>query len=184
MDKHGPTPEPRRSKTETLSLRLDPKIKFILEFVARINGQSITTVVERAIKVASESVVINSKFGEHERKNWSDFWDTNEGVRTLRLLSEPAFPTNFYEDELRDFTVAHRTFFYLDQLMMEPNRAYVSILWPLLAKYLDIWRTHRSSNYWAAGEAMKKDLLVAKVSPPTWPPAPPQVNTLDDEIPF
>ena len=72
-------PEPKRTKTESLSLRLDPKTKFILEFVARINGQSITTVVERAIKRASEDVGIAPKWdnrgNELEIRNWTTYWD-------------------------------------------------------------------------------------------------------------
>ena len=40
-----PPKKERGTKTETLSLRLDPKTKFILEFVARINGQTLTTVI-------------------------------------------------------------------------------------------------------------------------------------------
>jgi hypothetical protein len=49
------SPATKRAKTETLSLRLDPKTKFMLDFLARVQGQSITTVVERAVaKVAAD----------------------------------------------------------------------------------------------------------------------------------
>src|SRR5215469_18155276 len=92
-------PEPKRTKTESLSLRLDPKTKFILEFVARINGQSITTVVERAIKRASEDVGIGPKWdnrgNELEAKNWTTYWDPSDGVRTLKLISDPEYPTSY-----------------------------------------------------------------------------------------
>jgi predicted HicB family RNase H-like nuclease len=48
----------RRARSETLSLRLDPKLRFAVEFIARLRGQTITTAVERAIKDAADSAVI------------------------------------------------------------------------------------------------------------------------------
>lgn len=184
--------EQKRAKTESLSLRLDPKTKFILDFVARINGQSITTVVERAIKSASENHTIGSKWDEHgrelEQKNWINFWDPSEGVRTLRLISDPDYPTNFEEDELRAFTVAHWPFFYLDPNGYRPHRAYTEILWPEISKYLSIWRNEKTQDYWSAGRAMTQALTEAQVAPPDWPPkkknSPLARDDLDEEIPF
>lgn len=92
------------AKTMTLSLRLDPKTRFILEFMARIKGQSITTVVERAIKEAADGLRIGPQYDEQGNVDyeptWADFWDASEGVRTLRLLNNPAYPTTFDEETL------------------------------------------------------------------------------------
>src|ERR1700730_6798082 len=86
----------RGIKTQTLSLRLDPKTKFTLEFVARINGQTITTVVERAIRESCDRVKIRGVDGGDfsDLCNWQGFWDPEEGVRTLRLLASPDYPSN------------------------------------------------------------------------------------------
>ena len=182
----------RGAKTLTLSLRLDPKTKFILDFVARIKGQSITTVVERAIKETADGLGIGSDHAYQQ--SWSDFWDPNEGVRTLKLLGNAYYPTSFDEDELKAFTVAHSDFFYTKG--NEPRRGYLEVLWPRMENYIEIWREKKSTDYWAAGEAMKADLLAARVNPPDWPPKtnpsskpartdpsgpPPE---FDDEIPF
>ena len=183
----------RAAKTKSLSLRLDPKTKFILELVARIKGQNITTVVERAIKETADQVRLGPEWDERgniiEGPNWQDFWDPNEGVRTLKLLSDVHYPTTFDEDEVQVFIIAHESFFYTDQRSKHPRRAYVEILWPSIGRYLEIWREKKSEDYWAAGEAMKADLSAARVAPPSWPPkAKPKVQTeggdLDDEIPF
>ncbi len=159
----------RGTKTQSLSLRLDPKTKFILEFMARIKGQSITMVVERAIKDASADVVIDrDEFGNGS--NWSDYWDPNEGVRTLKLLTAREYPTTFDEDELRAFTLTHWSFFYWDSKGKEPRGSYLKIIWPSVDRYMEIWREKKTANYWAAGEAMMADLSSAGVAPPYWPP--------------
>ena len=177
----------RPAKTQSLSLRLDPKTRFVLEFVARIKGQSITAVVERAIKETADNVKIGPGY------NWAYFWDANDGVRILKLLAESNYPTSYDEDELRAFTLAHRQFFYTNSSGTSPRRSFIEILWPSMDNYLEIWREKKSEDYWAAGEAMKKDLSAARVATPDWPPkaepnAPPsasqQGGDLDDEIPF
>lgn len=179
----------KRAKTETLSLRLDPKSKFTLDFIARINGQSITTVVERAVKDAAASVFTSNGFSGSER-NWSHYWDSSEGIRTLNLLCDPNYPTNFEEDELNTFIKAHWQFFFTSQKLDVPRRAYVDILWPNVTSYQTIWQDQKLSNFWAAGEAMTKALLTAKVEPPDWPgkkttgPRESFSADLDDEIPF
>ena len=185
--------EPKRSKTESLTLRLDPKTKFILEFVARINGQSITTVVERAIKNSSQSVCVNPNRENDEEavRNWTNFWDPDESVRTLKLISDPDYPTTFEEDELLSFIKDHWQFFYVTATRHVVRSAYVQILWPNIDRYLEIWRSKRTQNWWSAGEAMKADLGKAQVASPEWPPKPrepppkkPVTTDLDDEIPF
>ncbi len=182
----------RGTKTQSLSLRLDPKTKFILDFVARIKGHSITMVVERAIKDASADVVIDrNEFGNGS--NWSDYWDPNEGVRTLKLLTAREYPTTFDEDELRAFTLAHWSFFYEDLEGMRPRANYLEIIWPSVDRYMETWREKKTANYWAAGEAMMADLSSAGIAPPDWPPKASKISSserqkpsgdLDEEIPF
>jgi hypothetical protein len=155
-------------KTQPLSVRLDPKTKFVIEFVARINGQSITTVVERAIKDVAERITIGIFKGNEQRpRKWSDFWDPNEGIRMLKLLDDRDYPTNYEEDELRAFIRAHESFFYSEDHV--PNRTNVEILWPAIRTYLEQWKRTRSDNYWATGEAMSNELSRARVKPPGWP---------------
>ena len=189
-----PPKNERGTKTETLSLRLDPKTKFILEFVARINGQTLTTVIERAIRTSCGEVTVGSR-----GRGWDYFWDPDAGVRTLKLLACPDYPLTYEEDELRRFTKTHWEFFYTHSQSDEPRRAYVETLWPKIEEYQRIWRDQRNSNYWAAGAAMAADLSAAQLKVPNWPrdsvagtstPAdlfaakPARKKPLDDEIPF
>jgi hypothetical protein len=182
----------RGSKTETLSLRLDPKTKFSLEFVARVNGQTLTTIVERAIRASCDQVKIgDSDFGG--AFNWQHFWDPEEGVRTLKLLACDRYQSTYDEDDLRSFTKAHWEFFYTMRDASTAKRVFVEVLWPKIDEYRQIWREQRDSDYWAAGRAMATDLTNAKLQAPAWPreASPPERrkpamarNDLDDEIPF
>jgi hypothetical protein len=171
-------------KSSTLSLRLDPKTKFILEFAGRVKGQTITTVVERAIRASCSEVTVNGERGESI--SWQDLWDPEEGVRTLKLVTCAGYPSTYDEDDLRRFAEVHSRFFFGGD---SPNRAYVAVLWPKLEEYRRIWLEQREKDYWAAGRAMAADLQAAKVKPPTWPPEPRTATPLrraemDDEIPF
>jgi hypothetical protein len=171
----------RGTKTQTLSLRLDPKTKFTLEFVARIKGQTLTTIVERAIRESCDQVMI----GDSAHINWQSFWDPEEGIRTLKLLANRDYPSTYDEDELREFTKTHWEFFFISERAQTPRRAFVEILWPKIADYRRVWHEQRDSDYWAAGQAMASDLSAAKVKAPDWPRRSPKtINAQDDEIPF
>lgn len=185
-----------RLKTQTLSLRLDPKTRFILEFMSRVKGQSITVVVERAIKESADKVGIgpthNFVGNEIPQSTWTEFWDADEGIRMLKLLACTSYTTTYEEDEIRLFTLDHWEFFYSDNTGKTVRRAYASMLWPNISKYLKTWQSTRAEDYWAAGKQMVEDLSRANLSAPNWPrgsatkskPTQSFARDLDDEVPF
>jgi len=168
----------------------------MIEFLARIDNQSITAVVDAAIRDRADSRGIFVGYDERNHidvtRKWHEFWDPSDGVRTLRLLSEPAYKTTFEEDEIRQFTLTHWPFFYIDPSGDNPRRAFVDIIWPSLEKILEIWRNTKSHDYWSSGKEMEKLLRAAGVAPPRWPPKEdtstpkrqPVHDDLDDDIPF
>lgn len=186
----------RTGKTEVLSMRMDPKTRFMVEVLARLRGQSISTVVERAIlEAADRSEIVQDR-------TWRDYWHVVEGVRALKIAAEQSlYPT--YEEEYKlEFAKTHWPFFYYDSTRKSPRTAYIDVLWPKLEHFLDIWEKTHSSDYWAAGTAMRQALSDASVAPPDWPPKPPEKapaqrpnrasrggsdksdTEIDDEIPF
>lgn len=191
----------RTPKTESLTIRLDPKTRFMLEMIAKMRGQTITTVVERAIHEAATSA---SFWSERQRENidWRNLWDVSDGVRALQMAREPAvFPS--YEEERRlAFADEHWPFFYTADTRKMFRRAYLDILWPRIDEFVQMHVDGRSADYFGAGNAMAKALLEAGVAPPEWPPGksgggfssgPRQQSSspredftadLDDEIPF
>jgi hypothetical protein len=181
--------EPKRpGKTEVLSMRIDAKTRFQIEVLARIRGQRVSTVVERAIQEAADSV------------GWRKYWDADEGVRWLKMASSQE-EYNITEDaEKLAFTRAHWPFFYFGkQGSPGVRRGYISILWPKIDEFIDIWHRTKVNSYWFAGKEMQNAILAAGVAAPDWPPRPPEKvasrgggpsweapkgGDLDDEIPF
>lgn len=182
----------RAAKSETLTIRLNPRTRFLLDFVSRVRGQTITTVVERALIEAAANTTIEV---DHRDKNWEDFWDISEGVRALRVASlKHLFPT--YEEEARlQFTKDHWQFFYADRSCRQEIRHYIDVLWPDIDMYREIFEETKKKNYFAAGEAMRDALKRASLLAPEWPPKPPPKSTqengkskryddLDEDVPF
>lgn len=178
-------------KTESLTIRLDPKTKFVIDFIARVKGQSITTVVERAIMDAADGTDI----GSHQMpETWRDFWSVSDGVRALKIASDSRLYPSYEEEFLVNFARIHWPFFYLSARKGEFHMAYVDILWPKIHEFLEIWQNTKSSDYFAAGKVMQEAIRAAGVRPPEWPAAtaptppppsvPPRHEDLDDEIPF
>lgn len=195
-----PHPDAKRAKTETLSLRLDPKTRFMLDIVSRIKGQSITIIVERAIHDAADSTNISvetDSYGNVTRSTtWKDYWSPVEGVRLLNLLIEEDYRKSFEEEEILYFCKYHWQFFFTDQRKITIKDGFVDILWPKVRDYVELWKEQKKSNNWIAGEAMKTDLNAAKIKPPEWPPVAKDrthlgiglkgggYGDLDDDIPF
>jgi len=199
----------RPAKTEVLSMRMDPKTRFLVEVIARLRGQSISTVVERAILEAADGAYVGDP---EERKTWRNYWHMSDGVRALKMAAEPGlYPT--YEDERRlEFARTHWPFFYISQDYKIFKPWFIDVIWPRIDEFLDIWENTKSGRgYFNAGKAMQEALRVADLAAPEWPvkppekpPAPPppkptgvaprsggapsweapQGGDLDDEIPF
>lgn len=186
-----------KSKTQTLSLRLDPKTRFALEFVSKLRRQSITTVVEDAIQArARETTVDGFPLTDVTQRIWLDYWDVRQGVREIRMLADSDIPSDFEDDERRTFIEAHIEFFSETNELKNPDLMNVEVLWHRLEHYIQIWRDNRQNDPWAAGYEMKKDLENAGLKTPKWPretnsppsplrkkPMPARVDP-DDESPF
>ncbi len=176
----------RQAKTETLSLRLDPRTKFILEFIARLRGQSITTVVERAIWNAAD----NAKVGDEQfgaARTWRDFWDYNEPIRFLKLVSDQDVPNSFEEEEILRFVEEHADIFGFNRKstpIVDIKRA--NVLWPRINEFVAMWRETRSTDPARVRNLMKRTLAEAGLNGPTPAPKPtakPKADE-DDDIPF
>ncbi len=184
----------RGAKTESLSLRIDPKTKFILEFMVRVTGFRITDLIERAIKDYAEKTTIGDGF--NDQRNWMHYWHPEDGVRTVKILLDNDLRTTFEEDELREFIKTHRDFFFSDNEMKRPTSAFIEVLWPKISEFLEHWRDNKAANRWETGTLMMQAIKSAGMQGFDWPrkskpaPAPPAPSRtppgpdLDDEIPF
>lgn len=186
----------RGAKTESLSLRIDPKTKFILDFMVKVTGYRITDLIERAIKDAADKTTVPSDSDFASDKTWIDYWHSEEGVRTLNVIFDKKIRTTFEEDELADFVDQHARFFFTTEGSgrRKPITAFVQVLWPKIDEYLDHWRETKSASRWATGIIMLEAIKKADMKGPDWPihatasKQPTSASTrrgdLDDEIPF
>lgn len=184
---------PRARKSESLTIRLDPKARFILEYLARLKGQSITTVVERSIVTAADQTPVVEPLpysgDEVVVFRWQDVWDISDGVRALKMASRPEFFPTYEEEKRLSFCIEHWPFFWINQRRDKFLNHYVDILWPRIDEFLQIHEEGKSSDYFAAGKAMQAALRKADLLAPDWPipsdalpPPPPPPNL--DEVPF
>lgn len=183
----------RGNRTESLSLRIDSKTKFILEFMVRVTGYRITDLIERAIKDYADKTTVgdDGQFGS-STKNWLTYWHPEEGVRTINLIFDKDIRTSFEEDEIADFIEQHSEFFFSGTgQQRKPLSAFVQVLWPKLPEYLEHWRENKSHDRWGTGGQMLQAIKSAGMRGPDWPrgaksSTPPKSPTsdLDDEIPF
>lgn len=184
--------EPNRGgKTESLTIRLDPKTRFILEFLSRLRGQTITTVVERSIVGAASEQKIETVDSIHA-VGWQDLWDVTDGVRALKLYAIPDFFPTYEEEKRLAFAREHWPFFYASRSKTSFLNHYVDILWPRIDEYIQIHDDNKAAggDWFGAGKAMQEALRKANLEAPDWPvkePAKPQVKQvreLDDDLPF
>ena len=184
----------RGGKTETLTIRLDPKTRFVLEYISRLKGQTITTVVERALyaAVTQEAFHHPDPFsdGKDMTLGWDFFWNVSEGVRALRMSGYSEFFPTYEEEKRLAFAREHWPFFYGSVHGTRYLTHYIEVLWPRIDEFVQIHDDTKQDDYFAAGRAMQKALNGAKLKAPDWPVTkretakPVAVENDDSEIPF
>jgi len=163
----------------------------MLEFVARLRGQTITTVVERAISAAADEATIPyvNPFDQTERfESWRQYWDVIDGIRELRMAAEPKLHPSYDEERRLAFARRHWPFFYEDQHYAKENKPFVYVLWPRIEEFIKLDDEMRRIDYFAAGRLMVEVLEGADLKAPTWPPidgeGPTPAYKFDKDIPF
>ncbi|MBS1057178.1 hypothetical protein [Gluconobacter kondonii] len=174
----------KAGKSESLTIRLDPKMRFALEFVARLNGQTITKVIERAVTEAADRTKVDDGRNSYDAANWRTYWDVSEGVRAIKLaMDENTHPT-FEEEEMLEFVRTHWRIFAQDQSLKYLRRENIEIIWPIMPKILDIWReTKASPDRSKAASIMQDALIKAGVSGTIWAIPEKSPPELDDDLP-
>ncbi|TBZ07778.1 hypothetical protein [Rhizobium leguminosarum] len=181
------------SKSETLTIRLDPKTRFMLEFVSRLRGQTITTVVERAITEAANRATIEQEY--EDDMSWRNFWSVVEGERAINIAKHDALHPSYDEERRLRFAEQFWQFFFYSASKDSVRTSYIEVLWPRIDEFIAMYDATKGSDYFAAGKAMKEALLSANLAPPDWPQVAKSKaeepstgnfnrNLDDDDIPF
>ena len=152
-------------KSETLTLRMDLKTKFILELIARLRGQTITTVFERSIQDIADAATF---VDPDSKKNcsWKNFWNVEEGIRVLSIARCKTLRPNYEEEKMVNFTEKFWPFLYKNPSFEHYQEKYISVLWKQIDKFIEEDEKHQ--DFWAAGREMAKALEAANVVAPNW----------------
>lgn len=103
-------------KTETLTLRLDPKVKLMIELIARVRRQSITGVVEAAIEEIAFDIdvpfIANEEPGPQTVTTAvSEIWSTDESEKFVNLCFHLPSLITYEEQRIWETIKASRCFF-------------------------------------------------------------------------
>lgn len=103
-------------KTETLTLRLDPKVKLMIELISRVRRQSITGVVEAAIEEIAFDLdvpfVSNELPGAQSVTTAvSEIWSTDESERFVNLCFHLPSLITYEEQRIWETIKASKCFF-------------------------------------------------------------------------
>lgn len=85
------------STTVAVGIRIDPKVKFALDIMGRLQKRSLTAVIEWAVTKAIAEYQIEDGISLGEKLN--EIWSTDEVVRTTRLVTK--LPQAATYDEMR-----------------------------------------------------------------------------------
>ena len=188
----------RAAKSENITLRLDPQTRFKLDFIARLKGQTLTTVVERAIAEAADRATFFEDEEQRSEVSWKSFWHIEEGVRSLTMAPHAELFPSYEDQRRRDFAEKHWPFFWKDKGRWNVRVEFVEILWPRIDEFIEMHDQGKSEDYFAAGKAMQEALATAGVNTPLWPqpsdqlekasidrgPTPAIGSDINDDIPF
>ncbi|MCC4240372.1 hypothetical protein [Thalassospira povalilytica] len=163
-------------KNQNLTIRMDEKTRFALDFLVRLEGQNASKLVERIMLEKADASYFGhyNKHMERKEYNWRDIWHVSEGVRHLLFITHPGVKAEihltFEEEEMAEFVQRHWPFFCSSDRLYSFIAPYVDILWPHMDALVAEWREHKATDPWRAGESMKAILESVDVAPPVWPP--------------
>lgn len=88
--KRTKSPSARMSRSETVSVRLDPKLRYLAELAARKQRRSLSSYIEWAVEESLGNVMlyVDGNYGEHNASVSSEsdrLWDVDESERFIKL---------------------------------------------------------------------------------------------------
>ncbi|USV99886.1 hypothetical protein KUA23_23080 [Pseudomonas pergaminensis] len=118
------------STTVSVGIRIDPKIKFALDIMGRLQKRSLTAVVEWAISnaIADQKIDLPDKMDASLAEVIDRVWSTDESTRFIKLCFD--MPQALTYDELRIWeTVKASSFFWVtdEAGCYEIDRASISL---------------------------------------------------------
>lgn len=173
------------SRSETVTVRLDPKLRYLAELAARLHRRTLSSYVEWAIEASLDNNVLKTNYEGHGFSIKDDaeyLWDVDDADRFARLALR--YPHLLSHEEQVRWKLIRENGYLWKGAFTGRQREWTwtvdeeSFVYPRL-------REHWAAFCRAADTGEDKDKL------PTWPktdPAPPKASSgfddMDDDIPF
>lgn len=150
----------KRVKTDSLTLRVDPRFRFALEMIGRTTGATMTSILERSIVAQATSLRIGGF-------DWPSLWHPEEAVRALRVAAIPEAMPSHEEQRLLHFCKVWWPFFYRDRAGSDFHEPRLLCLWENIDQLCDLFEETRSADFFAVSRRMVELLTTAGIEPPS-----------------
>lgn len=137
--------------TTSISLEIDDKIKFQLEFATRVTNLPLSKFIEIAIKKSVNELSLSKVLQTNDDdnidlhseislvKNWLSYWGNEEGISMVSLLTCELMQdyTSAKDDQISLFILNHWNYFGMDENLENLSQIHCNIIWPHLEKIVD-----------------------------------------------
>jgi predicted transcriptional regulator len=129
------------STTVSVGIRIDPKVKFALDMMGRLQKRSLTAVVEWAISNAMSQQAIDSSRGSVKITEAIDaIWSTDEATRFINMCYEVPTMLTYDEHRLWDTIQLSKIFWtvgYATNYREHLNEWKLRLNWQLLKEHVE-----------------------------------------------
>lgn len=108
----------KTSRTETVTVRLDPKLRYLAEIASRTQRRTLSSYIEWAIEKSLGQVTLSSDFNDTIESNGNDLWDIDEADRFVKLaFKAPTLLT--YEEQILWKLIQENGYFWRGEWIKE-----------------------------------------------------------------
>ncbi|UEB94620.1 hypothetical protein LIS66_19875 [Pseudomonas sp. HN2] len=136
------------STTVSVGIRIDPKIKFALDMMGRLQKRSLTAVIEWAISNAMSQQAIESSKGPTKITEAIDsIWSTDEATRFINMCFEVPMMLTYDELRIWDTIKLSKIFWtvgYPTEYREHLNEWKLRLNWPLLKEHVEEYKNSPS----------------------------------------
>ena len=139
------------NRTQTVTLRLDPRLRYLTELASRIQRRTTSSFIEWAIEESLKNIVLKENYGDHpttlDDEKYS-IWDVDEPDRFVKLAIKYPNLLNHSEQILWKL-IAENLFFWNTVIASDPSKPSLtedSIDYKLLRQYWDMLNAVAEGN--------------------------------------
>lgn len=168
-----------KNKVSRLALAIDDKTKFQLEFASRVSGLPTAKFIEQAVKKAVSELSLSEVTETEENldeeysseisltRNWSSYWDNEEGVSMVTLLTCELMKnyTTAKDDKIASFIFSHWNYFGPDEKLQGLSRSHCNMIWPHIDNLVEEWNKNKAKDGNCGIKMLNKILVNTDLKP-------------------